>query len=585
MVHTRIQSGFTVIEVLIGLAILTIVSTSIYFSYANVLEIVQSAQYNNAALSIMESRIETARNMRYEDVGVVGGVPAGKLQQTETVMLGSVPFTLHSYVRNIDDPFDGTLGGAPNDTSPADYKLVEFQITCDTCTRYKLLTMATYIAPKNLENSSHKGSLFVRVLNASGIAVSGATAHVTNSSVNPPVDLTDITNSDGLLQLVDIATSSTGYHITVSKTGYSNDQTYPPGNPANPLKPDATVATQQLTISTLSIDLVGTLTVRARNQLCAPIAGFDFLMTGNKLIGTLPDVPKYSSALATGVDGYFINNEVEWDTYTLKPTDTALDISGTQASLSFTMDPGMTKYVTWMIASRSQDGLSVSITDQNGQPLDGAQVQVTKTGYDRTQTTGSWSLEQTDWSSGQFADKSSFLDTSALGELTLMVSNGSYASAGQEWLISESYDLGTSSATFTGLNWTPASQPPQTGPDALRFQLAANNDNATWGWVGPDGTPSSYFTASGQVIPAVLNGNRYLRYRAYLSTADDTATPTLQNVAIAFSSGCVLSGQAYFNGLSAGTYTITVTRTGYQASISTLDINDTWQRATIQLSP
>ena len=97
--------------------------------------------------------------------------------------------------------------------------------------------MATYVAPKNLETTSHNGNLFVQVLNASGIPISGATVHVTNSSVNPSIDLTDITNSSGMLQLVDIATSSAGYHITVSKTGYSSDQTYPPGNPANPSSP------------------------------------------------------------------------------------------------------------------------------------------------------------------------------------------------------------------------------------------------------------------------------------------------------------------------------------------------------------
>lgn len=585
MIHIRAQSGFTILEALIGMAILTVVSTSIYFAYSNVIEIVQTAQYNNAALSIMESRIETARNMRYEDVGVIAGVPAGKLQQTEVVMLGSIPFTLHSYVRNIDDPFDGTLGGIPNDTAPADYKLVEYQITCDTCTRYKLLTMATYVAPKNLETTSHNGNLFVQVLNASGIPVSGATVHVTNSSVSPSINLTDITNSSGMLQLVDIATSSAGYHITVNKAGYSSDQTYPPGNPANPLKPDATVANQQLTISTLSIDRVSTLTIVARDQFCAPTAGFDFLMTGGKLIGTQPDVPKYSSALATTAAGTFVNSTVEWDTYSIRPTDTEMDIAGTQASLSFTIDPNTTKNLTWITASRSGDGLSVSITDQNGQPLNDAQVLVTKTGYDRTQITGNSTLQQTDWSSGQFTDKSSYLDTSSPGELTLLLSNGSYASASQEWLISESYDLGTSNATITSLNWTPISQPPQVGPNGLQFQLAANNDNTTWNWIGPDGTPSSYFTTPGQTIPAAMNGKRYLRYRAYLSTENDSFTPTLQDVTIGFSSECVLSGQAYFNGLSSDTYTITVTRTGYQTDISTINISDTWQRAAIQLIP
>lgn len=582
MTIQRWQSGFTVIEVLIGIAILGIVSTSIYFSFSNVLEIVQTAQYNNGALAVMESRIETARNMRYEDVGVVGGVPAGKLKQTETILLGNVAFTLHSYVRNIDDPFDGTLGGSPNDTAPADYKLVEYQVTCDACTRYKLLTMATYIAPKNLETSSRNGNLFVRVLDATGIPLAGVTAHVTNASVNPPINLTDITNSAGILALVDIATSSTGYHITVSKTGYSSDQTYPPGNPVNPVKSDATVATQQLTISTLAIDRVGSLTVRARDQFCAATQGFDFLLTGGKLIGTLPNVPKYSAALLTAADGSWFNNAVEWDTYTLKPTDTQFDVAGTVASLSFTMDPAMTRSITLTTASRSQNGLSVSVTDQNDLPVNDAVVRVTAAGYDRAQTTGSSLILQTDWPAGQFSDKSALLSTATAGQLSLALSSGSYPTAGSEWLISNTYNLGTSSANFTSLNWTPASQPPQTG---VVFQLAANNDNATWNWVGPDGSAATFFTAPGQVIPAVLNGNRYLRYRSYLSTADGSVTPTLQDVSIGFSSGCVPSGQAYVNGLAAGPYTVTVTRPGFQTNISTVTISDLWQRVEIQLTP
>lgn len=578
------QSGFSVLEVLIGIAILGIVSTSIYYSFSNVLDIVQTAQYNNGALAIMESRIETARNMRYEDVGVVGGVPAGKILQTETMLLGNVAFTLHSYVRNIDDPFDGTLGGSPGDTAPADYKLVEYQVTCDACTRYKLLTMATYIAPKNLESASKRGNLFVRVLNANGVPISGATAHVTNTSVSPPVNLTDITNSAGILSLVDIATSSTGYHITVSKTGYSSDQTYPPGAPANPVKSDATVASQQLTISTLAIDHVGALTVKARDQFCAAVPGFDFLLTGGKLIGTSPNVPKYSTALFTAADGTWFNNAVEWDTYTLKPTDTLFDIAGTQSSLSFAMDPSMTRSISLMTASRSGSGLSVSITDPSDAPVNDALVRVTAAGYDQTRTTGSSALTQTDWQTGQFADKSASLDTSVPGQLTLLQSAGEYAS-GSEWLISNTYNLGTSSATFTSLNWTPTSQPAQVGPAGLQFQLAANNDNATWNWIGPDGTAGSFFSTPGQTVPASLNGNRFFRYRAYLHTANTAFTPTLQDVTVGFSSGCVPSGQAYVNGMAAGTYTVTVTRAGFQTNVSTVILSDPWQRTEIQLTP
>jgi prepilin-type N-terminal cleavage/methylation domain-containing protein len=585
MTHGGTQRGFTIIETLIGMGILTIVSTSIYFSYSNILEIVQTAQYNNAALSIMESRIEVARNMRYEDVGVVGGVPAGKLPQSETITLGTTPYTLHTYVRNIDDPFDGTLEGTPSDTAPADYKLLELQVTCDTCVRYRLLTMATYIAPKNLENASRNGSLFVRVLNASGVPVGGATVRVTNTNVTPAVDLTDTTDVNGMLQLVDIATSSVGYHIVVSKSGYNNDQTYPPGAPANPLKPDATVATQQLTISSLFIDRVSTVSLRVRDQFCSPIQSFDFLLTGDKLIATQPDIPKYSSALSTDMNGLFTNATMEWDSYSLRSTDTTHDIAGTLSSLSFTLNPASAQFISWMAASKSQDGLSVSVTDQNGTVLDDATVQLTAPGYDQTKISGRVELLQTDWSSGNYAEKSTLLDASSVGELTLGLSNGSYASAGTEWLISESYNLGTSSSNFASLNWTPTAQPPETGPDAVRFQLAANNDNTTWNWVGPDGTGTSFFTSSGQTTPSTLNGNRYVRYRVYLATSDDLVTPRIESVGVGFSSGCVPSGQTYFNGLSAGNYTLNITRAGYQNFTMPISIQDTWQRIQVQLSP
>ena len=73
---------------------------------------------------ILSEELEVARNLPYEDVGILNGVPAGVISQTKTVSRNNVDFNLTATVRNIDHPFDGTIGGNPNDTSPADYKLV-----------------------------------------------------------------------------------------------------------------------------------------------------------------------------------------------------------------------------------------------------------------------------------------------------------------------------------------------------------------------------------------------------------------------------------------------------------------------------
>jgi len=65
----------------------------------------------------------------------------------------------------------------------------------------------------------------------------------------------------------------------------------------------------------------------------------------------------------------------------------------------------------------------------------------------------------------------------------------------------------------------------------LKFRVATNNDNATWSFRGPDGSPSSYYTDSGQRIWSGHNGDRYIRVRAYFwGTADKT--PVLHNVSV-----------------------------------------------------
>ena len=572
----RTSRGFTLIETLIGLAVFAIVTTGIFIGYQSVLDIIQSSQYNSAALSIIESHVELIRNMRYEDVGTVGGIPSGKIPPVQDVTLDEVPYELHTYIRNVDDPFDGTLGGNPADLDPADYKLVEFQIVCDACARYDLVKLTTYIAPKNLESASKAGNLIISVFDADGFPVSGATVHVTNPYAVPAVNETDVTNLNGQLTFIGVATGSAAYHITVSKLNYSSDQTYPPGNPVNPVKPDATVATQQLTQVSLAIDKTSSLTVAAHDAYCVAPPSMDFLLTGSTLIGTEPSVPRYSENKTIGVSGSLLIDPLAWDAYTFQPTDTVYDIAGVAVDPQIVIDPDTDVSVTWFVAPRSQSGLSVSVTNAAGAPVDGATVTVTGTGYDETRIGGQWTFTETTWADHAYTEHSA--DLVADDTLTVADVGGVYATASQ-WLISETLDFGTSNATPRTLRWT-ATEPTNTD---VRFQLAANNDNATWDFIGPDGTSNSSFTTSDATIPASLSGKRYLRYQAFLETTDSSTTPSLSDVTLDFSSGCLVPGQAYFNGLQSATYTVTVTAAGYQQAVQDVIMSGTWKRVAIPL--
>ena len=319
------------------------------------------------------------------------------------------------------------------------------------------------------------------------------------------------------------------------------------------MKPDVTVAKQQLTITTLSADRVASVTVHAHDRFCAPVPNMAFALTGTKLIGTLPNVPKYSQNLVTGANGSLALNAIEWDTYTLRPTDAVWDIAGTPSSMSFSIDPGGALDFVWYAEHRSGNGVSLSITNPAGQPLDGAVVHITGTGYNKSATTGQSALD-------------------IPGPLTMTAVNGVYATGSAQVLESQTFDMGSSAVTLKSFSWTPATQDIRTGPNSVRFQVAANNDNATWNYIDPAGI-------------AGLSGNRYFRYKVFLSTADPTVSPVINTISVGFSSACLAPGNAYLNGLSSGTYTLSVSLPGYQSYSAPLVMTNPWQSIEVTLSP
>ncbi len=67
----------------------------------------------------------------------------------------------------------------------------------------------------------------------------------------------------------------------------------------------------------------------------------------------------------------------------------------------------------------------------------------------------------------------------------------------------------------------------------LRLQIATNNDNTTWNYVGPDGTSGTYFDPGGALNLAQIQG-QYFRYKAYF-TGNGIATPVLYDATVNYS--------------------------------------------------
>jgi hypothetical protein len=244
----------------------------------------------------------------------------------------------------------------------------------------------------------------------------------------------------------------------------------------------------------------------------------------------------------------------------------------------------------------------VTVVDgANQQLLSDAVVTFSQGASIKTATTGSGYLEQTDWSAGQgqenFSNESRYLaqdgnieTNSPAGELKLKLFSGQYMQEG--WLESSTFDVGTTT-NFLTLSWTPSDQPQFTGVNSAKFQIATNetlDDTAenplTWDFVGPTGSAASYYTSPGQAIASLHDGDRYLRYRLFLETANQTVTPNISDIRFSFATDCTPVGQAYVSGLNNSSYNVSISKPGYETITYTgLLFNQPWQTIKVTLNP
>ncbi len=578
------QKGFTLLEVMVATAIFLLFAVGIYGTTSLVFKIVYQSRLKILETEVLSEKLEIVRNLPFESVGILNGIPIGLLQHTETVIRNGVFINLTTVVRNVDDPFDGTVGGSPNDTAPADYKLVEIAAICANCTQLDPVVLSTFVAPKNLEGASKNGALFINVFDANGLSIVGANVHIVNTAQTPNLVIDDVTNNNGMLNIVDAPTGTLSYNITVSKNGYSSESTIisSPQNP-NPLKPPSNVVSQAVTNISFSIDKLGSLNVSSINPSCVSLAGPTANLNGTKVLGVNPNVYKVAQNFSLASGNYNFDS-LEWDTYDINVSGTAYDLAGSMPMIPFKLNPGATQNMSLILKPHTTNSLLVKIKDAGtGLPLSDAVVHLTATGYDESLQTGLGYVRQTDWSGGSgqsafvneskyFLDDSNLSGLSSVGDLKLKKSGNYYAISG--YLESSTFDMG-SGVTFQNIIWEPIAQRAQTGSNSIMFQIAANNSSSptVWNFLGPNGVSSTYYTATNTVIFSGLNGNRYLRYRVFLSTANNRYTPQLSEVAFTYTNNCTPPGQAFFGGLAATTYTLNVSRDGYTTNNDSVDVS------------
>jgi len=375
--------GFTLVETLVSLALLLMFFTAIATIFEMVTNIVGESRLKTIGTSLAVEKIELVRNLSYADLGTIGGIPSGVLEQSEVINVSGQDFTVATTVIYIDDPFDNQL---PDDPISTDYKRVRVSVSWGGVFASRVpVTLTTDVVPDGLETSEGGGTLIINVINSSGEAVSNASVSIENTSVDPQIDLAITTNNQGETILPGAPACSDCYRIEVTKDGYTRDRTYSLTEIANPLKPDATVIEGEITSLTFTIDESVSIHVETRGPKSSnypPFAGVQFRLQGSKLLGTDEfDEPvyKYDETLSSGPGGILNLPEMEPDVYEVWiPEGSSVDLAGTSPISPFVVLPGLDKNLLIVTSPATPNNLLVIVQNLEGTPISSALTSISK---------------------------------------------------------------------------------------------------------------------------------------------------------------------------------------------------------------
>ncbi|KKW30258.1 MAG: hypothetical protein UY74_C0046G0010, partial [Candidatus Kaiserbacteria bacterium GW2011_GWC2_52_8b] len=117
----RDSRGITLIDALVGTALMLLVFVGIAGVFQVSLDVVINSKIRAGAIALLNERMEYLRSLSYTQIGVEGGIPSGIVPQVETVSWNGVNYIRRTSVLYSDDPGDG-LGEADENGIIADYK-------------------------------------------------------------------------------------------------------------------------------------------------------------------------------------------------------------------------------------------------------------------------------------------------------------------------------------------------------------------------------------------------------------------------------------------------------------------------------
>jgi hypothetical protein len=326
-------SGFSLIEVLIGILLVTVIFFAIYGFYQLSLAVVMQSQNRITATAIANSRIEIIKNLPYDSIGIINGFPSGILYSSTTTVMNGISYTITSRVDYFVDSADGIA--SPDDACPNDYKRVQIDVSWSGSRIGGKVSGITDIAPKDLaqECSTGGGILSVSVSDGFGAMISSPLIEIKDPASGLNISTFSPIGGQHYFSL-----ATTTYKVVVSKLGYGVDMTYGTSEVTTPDKPNPLILGGELITLSFLIDKVGNLSIDTLSPWGADYFSDTFLDQGKISENNNLLIKDSQVILATDTFGYlsfgnlvssdiFPGNLVSWNSISFsdyKPSGTDL---------------------------------------------------------------------------------------------------------------------------------------------------------------------------------------------------------------------------------------------------------------------
>lgn len=387
------KKGFTIIEALVTLFIFSLITVTFYSTFNIGTKYIVEAKNRAIATSLANERMEIIRNLNYDDIGTIGGIPDGSLNPDEQVSSGGKTFRVLTDIVYIDDSFD-KVGAEDENLVMTDYKIAKIIILWGNGESANRVEMISRFVPPGIETGDpNEGTLVINILSQEG-GVAKANVNIKNNEVSPSVNKSKETDNNGQIYLPGAKQSVQTYEITVLKEGYETITTMDPDQPGLtyvPFDKNGSVIAGDISTSNITINKLANLKISSVSSLDETVPNVTFSIVGGRQLdvdGNVFNINEINQS--TGESGEKIFSDISPGQITLTRGSeiSGYTFIGMGVISPFTIQPGESKEIKLKFADDDLVWLAIKVLDNSNNLIEEAQVKLTNnSGYEKTLAT------------------------------------------------------------------------------------------------------------------------------------------------------------------------------------------------------